>query len=269
MVLMPEVSWAQQKKGAAPKKEDDFGLDLTEELDKPKPADEPSLAPPKSESPSASATPPASAALPPPEMSESQIIQQDRVKSIQRKVYLKRNRFELAPFITLSVNDPYYVKFGGTLRAAYYLADTLAVSVRGTYWQTVPTDDVRTAKRTFQSRIFFSEPIWMALADIEWSPLYGKVAVGNSILHLDGYLLAGLGTVVTDASTKLGRPAADMGIGLRFVVKDYLAINVAAINTTYVDTPAGTTKGATQNMFTLNAGVSIFFPFRSTGREAE
>jgi hypothetical protein len=56
---------------------------------------------------------------------------------------------------------------------------------------------------------------------------------------------------------------------MRFVVRDWLAVNVALINTTYVDTPTGTTKGATQNLMMLNVGLSIFIPFKSTYREAE
>jgi hypothetical protein len=63
-------------------------------------------------------------------------------------------------------------------------------------------------------------------------------------------------------------PAVDLGIGMRFVVKDFVAVNVSMINTTYVDQPAGTTKGATQNLMMLGAGLSVFLPFKSTGREA-
>jgi len=138
--------------------------------------------------------------------------------------------------------------------------------------QVLPEDDVRIAKRTFQSRIFYSVPQWSAMGDAEWSPLYGKVAFLNSILHFDAYLLAGLGVVNTEVSSQEGRglsPAADLGLGMRFVVSDFFAVNVALINTSYVDQPLGSSKGATQNLMTLNAGISIFFPLKSTGREAE
>ena len=128
-----------------------------------------------------------------------------------------------------------------------------------------------TAKRNLFSRIFFSVPIWSVMGDIEWSPLYGKVAMFNSILHLDGYLVGGGGVVYTETSARptAVNPAFDLGVGLRFVVKDFVAVNVALINTAYVDTPTGTTKGVTQNLMLVNAGVSIFFPFKSTYKEAE
>lgn len=201
---------------------------------------------------------------------ERDTTQDDRVKSVQRKLYMKRGRFELAPSFIINVNDAYYTKLGGAIRAAFYPADSLAISARFSLMQTLPTDDVRTAKRNLNSRIFFSVPIWSAMADIEWSPIYGKVAFFNTILHLDAYLLGGGGVVFTETSTAPNRsvnPAFDLGLGFRFVAKDFLAVNVALINTTYVDTPTGTTKGVTQNLMMVNAGLSIFFPFKSTYRE--
>lgn len=265
-----------------------MGLDLTQEEEAPEtPKEEP-----KEQSTPAPAAPaeeaPAAEAITNSVDAEREITQDDRVKSVQRKVYLKKGRFELAPYVSVSVNDPYYTKFGGSLRAAYYLADSVAIAARGSLFEVTGTDDVRTAKTTFQARIFNSVPKWSAMGDLEWSPIYGKVAFLNSILHLDAYLLGGVGVVITETSSlpEIGVPvpvggsaedlpkrgprfAGDLGIGARFVAKDYLAVNVALINTTYVDQPVGTTKGATQNLMTLNAGISIFFPFSSTGREAE
>ena len=201
---------------------------------------------------------------------ERDVTQEDRVKSRQRKLYIKRGRFELAPYFFTTLNDPYYAKFGGAIRAAFYLADTLAISARGSLMQVLSTDDVRAAKRSFQSRIFYSVPIWSVMGDFEWSPIYGKVAMFNSILHFDAYVMAGGGVVNTDTSSLRGlNPAADLGLGFRFVVKDFFAVNLALINTAYVDTPKGAVRGVTQNLLALHAGVSLFIPFKSTYREAE
>lgn len=252
----------------------DFGLDLTEEGQKKeeeeKKAAEEEARPP----PPKTQRKPAAAA--PGEKTEDAVIgerditQDDRVKSVQRKVYLKRYRFELNPAFAFSVNDPLYTKFGVNIRGAFYLADTLALAARFALLQTVPTDDVRTSKSLLGSRIFFSVPYWMAMGDLEWSPIYGKVAFFNSILHFDAFVLAGLGAVNTETSPIRGISiGADLGLGMRFVAKDFLAVNVALINTTYVDQPAGTTKGNTQNVMTLNVGLSLFLPFSSTGRESE
>jgi outer membrane beta-barrel protein len=252
-----------------------MGLDLTGE-DANKPPEEqqsdPTETTPTEPSPSPS-TGPVIAEPEPEAVQPTDITQEDRVKSVQRKVYLKKGRFELTPLVSVSVADPYYSKLGASVHGAYYLADTLSVALRLSAMQVIPSDDVRTAKRTFGARIFYSVPQWSAMADAEWSPLYGKVAFLNSILHFDGYLVAGLGGVKTETSALPNRAflnvAADLGVGMRFVAKDFLAVNVALINTSYVDQPLGTSKGALQNMMTLNAGISLFFPLSSTGREAE
>jgi outer membrane beta-barrel protein len=250
-----------------------MGLDLTgEDANKPEEQQPEATEPtPTEPSPSPSLAEPA---VPEPEAAlPTDITQEDRVKSVQRKVYLKKGRFELTPLVSFSITDPYYSKLGASVRGAYYLADTMAVALRMSAMQVLPSDDVRTAKRTFSARIFYSVPQWSAMADVEWSPLYGKVAFLNSILHFDGYLLAGLGGVRTETSALPGRSflnvGADLGAGMRFVAKDFLAVNVALINTSYVDQPLGTSKGAIQNMMTINAGISLFFPLSSTGREAE
>jgi outer membrane beta-barrel protein len=189
---------------------------------------------------------------------------------VQRKVYLKKKRFEISPAVSYSVNDPYYSKAGISVRAGYFLADSLSLGARGAWLNVIPSDDVSIAKRNFQSRIFFSVPQWAVMSSVEWSPVYGKIAIFNSILHFDGYLTGGPGIVKTETSEKIGfAPAVDLGVGLRFVAKDFLAVNASLINTNYVDQPTGTTKGATQNILTLNAGISLFFPLKSTGRESE
>lgn len=207
----------------------------------------------------------------PPE--EREITHEDRVNSKQRKLYIKRGRVELAPYFVFNINDPYYTRLGGAVRAAFYPADSLAFAVRFSYLTTLPTDDVRIARSTLLSRIFFSVPKWTLMADVEWSAIYGKVAVGNSILHADGYVIGGGGVVFTETSSAMGRPpinpAFDLGIGLRFVAKDFFAVNLALVNTAYQDVPTGTSKGSLQNLMTVQLGFSLFIPFKSTFREAE
>jgi outer membrane beta-barrel protein len=214
-------------------------------------------------------------------LDEADLTQDDLVKSIQKKVFLKAHRFELAPFIFVSVNDPYYSKWGISLRGTYFLADTLGIGLHASWYQLVSTDNVNIAKANFQSRIYYSVPQWSALGDLEWSPIYGKATIFNSIFHFDLYLLAGLGLVWTETSatplnslqpngaTRGPSFAGEFGVGMRFIVLDWLSFNLALIDTSYVDTPAGTTLGGIQNLFTINAGVSFFIPFKSTGRESE
>src|SRR5579871_1617312 len=106
----------------------DLGLDLTDDSPKKEqPKKEEAPAEPKAspktreakvtknegESPKAEAN---------EEQAEREVILEDRVKAVQRKVYLKKSRFEISPMVGVSVNDPYYSKFALTGMAAYYLA---------------------------------------------------------------------------------------------------------------------------------------------------
>ncbi len=251
-----------------------LGLDLSGDQENPPAEEQPAVQPEETPPP-----PPVAAATPAPEAGQPQAIgerditQDDRVKSVQRKLYLKNNRFEVTPMVTATINDPFYLKWGGVLRVAYYLSDSLALVARGALLQTLRSNDVPIANRTFFSRIRNSNPLWYGMGDVEWSPIYGKVAMMNSIFHFDAFLVGGLGVVypvtagLPERSPSLG---VDVGGGLRFVAKDWLAITASVINTSYVDSgPGQTTKGSMQNMLAVNAGVSIFFPFSSTGREAE
>jgi outer membrane beta-barrel protein len=251
-----------------------FGLDLSDEAQKKEQdeterketeANRPALTPP----PATDADKAAAAAN--AMIGERDITQDDRVKAVQRKVYLRTGRFELTPLLSASVNDPFVWKFSAAMKVGFYFADTLAVSGRFSLITTLRTDDERLAKQAF-GRILRSIPQWSAMGDLEWSPVYGKVAIFNSILHFDAFVTGGLGVVYTETSSlpdRIPNPAADLGGGVRFQIYDHLAAGVSVINTTYVDQPLGTTKGTTQNIVSLMAGMSVFFPFRSTGREAE
>ncbi len=268
LALAPALAFAQSQQFE--------GLDLTTQPEKVEQKDQKEEPPPDpAEAPSVDTSSADTAAQQLGKRSdtlERDITQEDRVKSVHRKVYLKKGRFELNPVVSITLNDPYYAKYGFGGRLAYYFADNLALAGRFTWIELDQSRDTRIAKATFQSRIFFSNPQWSAMADLEWSPLNGKVAFFNSILHFDGYLIGGLGAIYTETSKlpNIGpHVGADVGIGMRFVAKDFLAVSASLINTTYVDQPAGTTKGSVQNMLALGFGVSVFIPFHSTGRESE
>lgn len=273
--------------GAANAQDEGLGLDLTEDAprEEKKEEGEETPAPPaegEGEEGGTVATPitdvpaleEAEKKPPTPLVSERDITQDDRVKSVQRKVYLKKHRFEVSLLGGSSVNDPYYSKLTASGSVLFYLADTLGLGVRFPLFYVVPTEDVRLAKNTFNSQIFFSTPSFATMANVEWSPVYGKVAFFNSIFHFDAMLIGGVGAVFSATSLRLQNPlgphpAADVGAGLRFMARDFFSISLKVINTSFVDVPTGTIRGATQNVFTLLAGVSIYVPFSSTGREAE
>jgi outer membrane beta-barrel protein len=191
----------------------------------------------------------------------------DRVKAVQRKGFLKRGRFEVAPILALSVNDAFYQKVGGGLRLAYSLQDSFAIAVRGSYYTPFRTDNVRVGKLAFQSQLLTSQIYSQAMLDGVWSPVYGKAAfLGDSIVHFDLFLMAGFGaawSATSDAPRSEGpHPAAEFGGGVRFYPKEWMAFELGLAATFYPDQPIVSVPATIQKVFVVNVGVSFFFPTR-------
>jgi len=197
--------------------------------------------------------------------SEKDVALGDKVKAVQRKGFMKRGRFEIAPVFAATVNDAFYQKFGGGLRLAYNIQDSFAVAIRGNYYRPYRTDNVREGKIAFQSQLLTSQINGQLMLDGIWSPVYGKAAfLGESIIHFDLFLSAGFGLVwsATSGSPRNEGPhvATDLGGGVRFYPKEWLAFEVGLLATLYPDQPIRSVPGTVQKVFVANVGVSFFFP---------
>jgi outer membrane beta-barrel protein len=229
--------------------------------------------PPKSAPPEEKAD-----AIPIAPFSEKDVALGDKVKAVQRKGFLKRGRFEVAPVFALTVNDAFYQKFGGGLRLAYNFHDSFALALRGvTYrqpefsdprkWQPAPirTDNAREGKIAFGGQLLSSQIYDQLMLDGIWSPVYGKVAFRQKhIVHFDLFLSAGFGLVWT-ATTEPPRNeaphiATDFGGGVRFYPKEWLAFELGMNATLYPDRPIADLPATVQKVFTANFGLSFFFP---------
>jgi outer membrane beta-barrel protein len=204
-------------------------------------------------------------ALPTQPFSEKDVALGDKVKAVQRKGFLKRGRFEITPMFAATVNDAFYQKFGGGLRLAYNLHDSFAVALRGNYFTPYRTDNVRAGKLAFQSQLLASQLNSQVMLDGVWSPVYGKFSfLKKQIIHFDLFLSAGFGLVWSATS---GEPrnegahlATDVGGGLRFYPKEWLAFELGLIATLYPDQPVSSLPATIQKVFVANFGVSFFFP---------
>ncbi len=248
------------------------GLDLSQppKKDAPKGDDEelPPLDLTKPAQPAPPAKPAAAAVEKPPAyepFSEKDVALGDKVKAVQRKGFLKKGRFELAPVFAATVNDAFYEKFGYGARLAYNVQDSFAIAVRGTRYLKYRTDNVREGKLAFQSQLVAADIEQQAMLDGVWSPIYGKAAVlAGSIVHFDLYLQAGFGLVWSSTS---GPPldqgphwATDVGGGVRFYPKEWLAFDLGVDATFYPDQPVALLPATVQRVFAATIGVSFFFP---------
>jgi len=228
------------------------GLDLSAPPETPKPAPKEEAARPPGERPSGSAL-------------TKDVALGDKVKAVQRKGFMKKGRFEIAPTFALSVNDAFFQKFGGGLRVAYSLQDSFALAVRGTYYTPYRTEHAREGKLAFQSQLLSSQLYGQVMLDGVWSPIYGKASFLNeSIVFFDVYLSAGFGLVWSDTSFEPRREgphlATDFGGGVRFYPKSWLAFELGMLATLYPDQPQQSVPGTIQKVFVANVGLSFFLP---------
>jgi outer membrane beta-barrel protein len=197
--------------------------------------------------------------------SEKDVALGDKVKAVQRKGFIKAHRFEVAPQLSLSVNDPFFQKFGGGLRVAYSFHDSFALALRGTYFTPYRRDAVREGKLAFQSQLLSSQLYGLAMVNGIWSPIYGKASFLNkNIIHFDLFLSAGFGAVWTATSLAPRNEgphiATDLGGGVRFYPKEWMAFELGMNATLYPDQPIKSVPGTVQKVFVANVGLSFFFP---------
>jgi outer membrane beta-barrel protein len=225
------------------------GLDLTEET--PPPALPPTLGSEAAKAPES-------------KLREIDLTSEDRVKSVQRRSFLKKGRFDVTPLAFVSLNDAYYAKFGPGARLSYHPHESLGVGLRFMQYNLVPNDNVRLAKRQLQSRMPKVLPNTSLTLDMIWSPFYGKVSVFNAIRHFDLFLIGGAGAIWSQTSVEDGAHlSTHIGVGQRFAFADYLTVEISLLDTLYSDRPDFRTRAVVQQMITLNLGLSLFVPFSS------
>jgi outer membrane beta-barrel protein len=189
-------------------------------------------------------------------------VREDRIKSVQRKAFLKRSRFELTPLVCLSLNDAFYQKIGGGASFAYHLADSLGIEFQAVYIGTIQTDMVGYFQQANEALPKVSELRYYLMGNILWSPIYGKLSLfTDEIVHFDAYLIGGFGMASTETGAKL---ASNIGIGLRYFVTSWLVIKLEVRDLIYTETlkldVQRTEFSDIQNHVMIGAGVSFFLP---------
>src|SRR5262249_50032388 len=119
----------------------------------------------------------------------------DRIKAVPRKTMLKRERFELAPFASLSLNDAYYQHLAFSGSAVFYPHDSFGIGV-GADWLYGHIKDhtLDTVRTSLTSVVAVLEQPWLfAHVDAYWIPIYGKLSLfDKTIVHFDLYTITGI-----------------------------------------------------------------------------
>lgn len=191
------------------------------------------------------------------EIADRLAIKRKRRGAVDR-LFVKQGRHEI------SAGGGYYASdlLSGTYLLAgsytYHMTDETAVEFSGA-WTHANADIIRALEdkrgvvltETY-ARMIFGEAL------LVWSPVYGKLRLGGSIVHFD--LHADLGVGVIDSATSRGASGV-IGFGMKLFAGNAVAFRIDARNRTF-------RQELLEERFLVNdtaitAGLSLFFPFRN------
>lgn len=196
--------------------------------------------------------------------SSAQSSEDGTITVVQPKPVLRRQRLELVPRASYTLNDPYTTQFGvgGSLyynvSERFYFGGTFEWFDFGSKLST-PTarfDEVIDVTGQVPEYVLLD---WYAGADFSFIPAYGKfVLFRKAIVYFDVYLTLGAG-VVTNSHGDLS-PAGALGIGARAYFNKWLGIHMEFRDRISMqELPSGNNR--VWNTASAMVGLNIMLPF--------
>jgi len=144
--------------------------------------------------------------------------------------------------------------YGGSY--TYHMTDETAVEFAG--WYTHANADLIRALESQRGTVLTDTYARMLFAEslLVWSPVYGKLRLGGSIIHFD--LHADLGVGVIDSKTSRGA-AGIIGMGIKLFMGQAVAFRVDARNRTFRQELLD--ERFLVNDTAITASLSLFLPF--------
>ncbi len=215
----------------------------------------------------------------------------EEIYAVQQIYALRLNRWELAPSVAFTVNDPYVSHPGIGAAFNYWWTNVLAVGVNFLWYQGLENESDLNfhVRRSTRLGVPITEYQFGAHLNFTYVPLYGKFAMFNDhIFQWDTYILGGVGLMRTRPVPVVDpefrhfdfdfRLAFNVGLGIRVFVTRYLAVFAELRDYAYLEqfenlnVPLGASarqdpntwlsdSSTLTNNVTVQLGVTLFFPF--------
>lgn len=214
----------------------------------------------------------------------------EEIYAVQRMYVLRNGRFELAPSLAFTVNDPYVSHPALGVGLNYWVTNVLGVGASFLWYQGIESEsDLNfSVRRSTRLAVPITEYQLGAHLNFTYVPIYGKFTMFNeAIFQWDSYLVGGVGMMrtrpvaVVDPAVRSfdfdWRVAFNAGVGLRVFVTRYFTVfgelrdyvyleklenltvelgDAREDKTTWIDEEATLTNNVTVHM-----GITLFFPF--------
>jgi outer membrane beta-barrel protein len=203
-----------------------------------------------------------------------------KIPPVSGQLYRKAGKFELTLTGNLSLNDAFYTKYFGGLKAGYHFTETLSADLEASGGAAVATDSAVVCTPTNGCTGAGTEGLWQVPGKIRWilgaqaawSPIYGKLDVlSEQVGHFDLSLLGGIDLIghdeiLSSAEASLGQAPSvkstvgwHLGVGTRFFVSERTAIRLELKDYMYsVEIPNGGIGNKLQNQLFAEIGLSWF-----------
>jgi len=208
---------------------------------------------------------------------------ENKIVPISGQLYGKGGRFELEPLAALSVDDAFYAKYFGGVRAGWHFSDFWSVAVTFQGGASQPTSSTSLCTASQGCKAATPEQLWQVPGDIRWlggaevlfSPVYGKVNVlASAVLHLDFSLIAGVdfiesqkvlsaaqaAQVASSGGTpgNVGAPGMHLGLGTHIFFASFAAVTLELKDYLYFTDIGNLNANKLQNQIFVELGVSFF-----------
>ncbi len=181
------------------------------------------------------------------------------VSVIQKRYLPRTDRFQLFVGPSITLNDPWFNVFGGTLRGTYNLREAWGVEVGYSFLSSEKTQalkELNKENRTAAESIVEAKSYYNI--DLNWTPIYGKMTwLDQKIVYYDTYFSLGFGG--TEIQTGDSQATIHFGFGQIFSVSKKMAYRWDLSWNLYEARQIDAGEGTFNNVF-LSAGISFFFP---------
>lgn len=202
------------------------------------------------------------------------------IKTIQRKSFSKKGRFEASPHVAFVANDPFLNRYIVGSGINYNITEIFAIEANLDFSPDLAEADWKPLTKQLIEENHVSPDIskltYFGNVNFLFSPIYGKVAVvGKNIINFDIYGSFGMGATRTsddlkaldttsgddraEVSQHQTHPTTNFGGGARVIFGKNLAARLEGRSMVYIETVNATTLEMKNNMI-LQLSVSFFFP---------
>ena len=123
-----------------------------------------------------------------------------QIYAVQQIYALRRERFEIQPYWSLTMNDQFVSHPAPGIALNYYITNVMAIGANFNWYQGLNSESAfnSATRRAVRVGVPLNEYQWAAALNFTYVPMYGKFAgFGDFIFHWDGYVVGGVGAIST------------------------------------------------------------------------